>query len=107
MSKQLTTSTRRGMKPVVSQDAKDIADGISRQVSAAVNQQVQQTLENNASLRDAKLRRVVEKSYGAEVADGLAGEALAALARQCEQDNAGMAANARNQSTPQFDEAID
>ena len=105
--KELTTSTRRGVKPAISQDARDIANGINRQLGVAMNKQVQQTLINNASLRDAKLRRVVEKSYGAEVADGLAGDALAELARKCEQDSTGMTANARNQSKPRFDEAVD
>ena len=88
MNKNLTisTSSARPHKPATacSRDAQDIASAVSRAAKLAVNK----SMESSASLRDAKLRRVVEKHKGAVVADGLAGDALAEMARQCEQDGA-------------------
>lgn len=63
---------------VTNQDAKAIADGVAKQTKAAIAQAV----TDAASLADAKLRRIVEKKLGAEVADALAGVALAEMARQ-------------------------
>lgn len=63
---------------------------MGKQIGLAVHQ----AMADAASLRDAKLRRVVEKVHGATVADGLAGNALAALAKQCQQE--GLSANSHS-----------
>ncbi|MFT8276599.1 hypothetical protein ACMSSJ_13810 [Kerstersia gyiorum] len=84
----VSTGTARPYKPTVNQDAKDIADGVASQVRQAVHQ----TLVDAGSLRDAKTRRELSGKYPDAVLDGLAGEALAALARQAK-ESAGLSAN--------------
>jgi membrane-bound ClpP family serine protease len=83
MSKILTVSTHSArpcrIAPTINQDAQDIANAIGRNVQMAVHQ----AISDVDSKRDAALRDEVAEVYGRTVANGLAGEALAELARQC------------------------
>lgn len=84
MNKQLTVSIdkARPYKPVLVADQH--SRGVVTEVAKIAEQAVNQAVKDGASLKDAKLRRIVEKHYGQVIADSLAGNALVELSRQCE-----------------------
>jgi hypothetical protein len=75
-------------------------------VAASVGNAVTQAMTDIASKRDAGLRDQVAAIYGRVVANSLAGEALAELARQCKTQSA-PATNAQRDTTGAPDPAAE